>query len=75
LIKLTLDSIWGMYMHANIEIRDGVSFATKFAWWDWLFGIAFRPARKPTGFGLTDPFPSGYVAQQLYAFLPRSKVV
>ena len=58
LIKLTLDSIWGMYIHANIdvrsrrlqwiingpemhrwhhaiEIRDGVNFATKFAWWDW----------------------------------------
>ena len=98
LIKLTLDSIWGMYIHANIdvrsgrlqwiingpemhrwhhaiEIRDGVNFATKFAWWDWLFGTAFRPARKPAGFGLTDPFPSGYVAQQLHAFLPRSKVV
>ena len=41
--------------HHAIEIRDGVNFATKFAWWDWLFGTAFRPARKPTGFGLTDP--------------------
>ena len=97
LIKLTLDSIWGMYIHANIdvrtgrlqriingpemhrwhhaiEIRDGVNFATKFAWWDWLFGTAFRPARKPRGFGITDPFPSGYVAQQIHAFLPRPAV-
>jgi sterol desaturase/sphingolipid hydroxylase (fatty acid hydroxylase superfamily) len=96
LIKLTLDSIWGMYIHANIdvrsgrlqwiingpemhrwhhaiEIRDGVNFATKFAWWDWLSGTAFRPARKPSGFGITEPFPSGYVAQQIHAFLPRRR--
>ena len=94
LIKLTLDSIWGMYIHANIdvrsgrlqwiingpemhrwhhaiEIRDGVNFATKFAWWDWLFGTALRPAGKPSGFGITEPFPSGYWAQQVYAFLQR----
>ena len=23
LIKLTLDSIWGMYIHANIDVRSG----------------------------------------------------
>ena len=97
LIKLTLDSMWGMYIHANIdvrtgrlqriingpemhrwhhaiEIRDGVNFATKFAFWDWMFGTAYRPAHKPSGFGITDPFPSGYVAQQIHAFLPRPKV-
>ncbi len=97
LIKLTLDSMWGMYIHANIdvrsgrlqwlingpemhrwhhaiEIRDGVNFATKFAWWDWLLGTAFRPARKPSGFGITEPFPSGYVAQQIHAFLPRPPI-
>jgi sterol desaturase/sphingolipid hydroxylase (fatty acid hydroxylase superfamily) len=57
--------------HHAIEIRDGVNFATKFAWWDWLFGTAFRPPRKPSGFGITEPFPSGYLAQQVHAFLPR----
>lgn len=94
LIKLTLDAIWGMYIHANIdvrsgrlqaiingpemhrwhhaiEIRDGVNFATKFAFWDWLLGTAYRPAGKPSGYGITEPFPTGYLAQQLHAFLPH----
>ena len=94
LIKLTLDAIWGMYIHANvdvrsgrlqaiingpemhrwhhaIEIRDGVNFATKLAFWDWLLGTAYRPPSKPFGYGISEPFPSGYLAQQLHAFLPR----
>ncbi|HVZ71494.1 MAG TPA: sterol desaturase family protein [Polyangia bacterium] len=94
LIKLTLDSIWGMYIHSNVdvrsgrlqwifngpemhrwhhalEIRDGVNFATKFAFWDWLFGTAHRPAHKPAAFGIAEPFPRGYLAQQLHAFVPR----
>jgi sterol desaturase/sphingolipid hydroxylase (fatty acid hydroxylase superfamily) len=94
LIKLTLDAIWGMYIHANIgvrtgrlqwiingpemhrwhhaiEIRDGVNFATKFAFWDWLLGSAYLPAAKPSGFGITEPFPRGYLAQQVHAFLPH----
>jgi len=93
-IKLTIDALWGMYVHANldvrtgrlqrlingpemhrwphaIEIRDGVNFATKLAFWDWLFGTAHLPARKPSGYGLREAFPSGYVAQQIHAFLPR----
>jgi sterol desaturase/sphingolipid hydroxylase (fatty acid hydroxylase superfamily) len=97
LIKLTLDAVWGMYIHANldvrtgrwqwflngpemhrwhhaVEIRDGVNFATKFAFWDWLFGTAYKPAQKPRGFGLDDVvFPRNFFAQQLFAFLPRPR--
>ena len=95
LIKLTLDAVWGMYIHANldvhtglwqrflngpemhrwhhaVEIRDGVNFATKFAFWDWLFGTAYQPPHKPRGYGLDDVvFPRRFLAQQLFAFLPR----
>ena len=95
LIKLTLDAVWGMYIHANldvrtgrlqrflngpemhrwhhaVEIRDGVKLATKFTFWDWLFGNAYRPAHKPRGYGLDDVvFPRNFLAQQLFAFLPR----
>ena len=94
-IKLTIDSLWGMYIHSNIdvhtgrlqkvingpemhrwhhalEIVDGVNFATKFALWDWLFGTAHQPrGGKPAGYGIAEPFPTGYLAQQLHAFLPR----
>jgi len=95
LIKVTIDTLWGMYIHSNIdarsgrlqwivngpemhrwhhaiEIRDGVNFATKLALWDWLFGTA-RPldGRKPSGFGISEPFPSGFLRQQVYAFMPR----
>ena len=57
--------------HHALEIRDGVNFATKFAFWDWLFGTARLPKEKPSGFGILEPFPRGYLAQQLHAFLPR----
>lgn len=94
IIKVTIDALWGMYIHCNvdvrsgwlqkiingpemhrwhhaIEIRDGVNFATKFAFWDWLLGTAYQPAAKPSGYGIVEPFPSGYVAQQIHAFKPR----
>jgi sterol desaturase/sphingolipid hydroxylase (fatty acid hydroxylase superfamily) len=59
--------------HALDDDAHGRNFATKLAVWDHLFGTAFRPSgRRPTGYGLGDaPFPSGYLAQQAYAFRPR----
>ncbi len=56
--------------HAVDAIAHGRNFATKFAFWDRLFGTAYLPKdRKPTGYGLgAAAFPSGYVAQQLFAF-------
>lgn len=94
-IKATIDAIWGMYIHSNINVRSGWlqyiingpemhrwhhavdedahnrNFATKFAFWDWLSGTAFRPAatRKPEGYGLSDVnFPGNYLRQHLFAF-------
>jgi sterol desaturase/sphingolipid hydroxylase (fatty acid hydroxylase superfamily) len=95
LIKVTLDALWGMYIHSNvdvrsgrlqwfingpemhrwhhaIEIRDGVNFATKLAFWDYLFGTVHRPPGKPSGYGIVEYFPSGFLAQQAYAFRRRA---
>jgi sterol desaturase/sphingolipid hydroxylase (fatty acid hydroxylase superfamily) len=97
LIKVTLDALWGMYIHSNIdvrsgrlqwffngpelhrwhhaiEIRDGVNFATKFAWWDFLFGTVYWPERKPSAYGIEEYFPKSFLGQQAYAFLPRRRV-
>jgi sterol desaturase/sphingolipid hydroxylase (fatty acid hydroxylase superfamily) len=54
--------------HAIDYVPPGRNFATKLAVWDWLFGTADLPATKPTGYGLADPFPTGFLAQQAYAF-------
>jgi len=95
LIKVTLDALWGMYIHCNvdvksgwlqrfingpemhrwhhaIEIRDGVNFATKLAFWDWLCGTAHLPPKKPSGYGIAEPFPAGYLRQQLHLFFPQA---
>ena len=96
LIKPTIDAVWGMYIHSNIDVRsgrlqwvingpemhrwhhsreyigDGMNYGTKFAFWDYLFGTAYRPDRKPPGYGLDEPFPQGYFGQVLFAFR-RSK--
>jgi len=54
--------------HAIDYPNKGSNYGTKFAFWDWLFGTAYLPPRKPAGYGLDTPFPPGYVAQHLYAF-------
>ena len=54
--------------HHAREIID-VNFATKFAFWDWLFGTAYHPGHKPRGYGLAaGSFPRGYLRQVLHAF-------
>ena len=41
--------------HHKDDISDGVhNFGTKLAIWDWLFGTAYNPARKPLGYGILD---------------------
>jgi sterol desaturase/sphingolipid hydroxylase (fatty acid hydroxylase superfamily) len=92
-VKVTLDAVWGMYIHANIAVRAGrlqyvlngpemhrwhhaadltspVNFSTKLALWDWLFRTAHLPPGRPSRFGLWRgaAFPSGFLAQQLFAF-------
>jgi sterol desaturase/sphingolipid hydroxylase (fatty acid hydroxylase superfamily) len=89
--KATIDAVWGMYIHSNIDVRSGwvqyvvngpemhrwhhaveiidVNFATKFAFWDWIFGTAHLPMRKPGKYGLVaEEYPSGFIAQTLHAF-------
>lgn len=96
--KGTIDAVWGMWIHANVDVRSGflqrifngpemhrwhhaieiteggINFGTKLAVWDWLFGTAVLPPRKPAGYGLVEGFPRGWVAQQLAAFRPLEPV-
>lgn len=44
------------------------NFATKFAFWDWMFGTAYLPETKPDDYGLKTFFPAHYVSQTLFAF-------
>ena len=92
LCKGAVSVVWGMWIHANIDLRlgwvghvingprlhrwhhaidyapPGRNFSTKFACWDYLFGTVDRRSGKPTGYGLADPFPAGFLAQQAHAF-------
>jgi len=44
------------------------NFATKFAFWDWIFGTAYLPDFKPGEYGLKTYFPAHYFMQTIYAF-------
>jgi sterol desaturase/sphingolipid hydroxylase (fatty acid hydroxylase superfamily) len=94
LVKGMISAVWGLYIHANLDVHTGVlqwvingpeahrwhhaldpeahnrNFATKFAFWDRLFGTAYLPKdRKPSGYGLPGvEFPRSYLAQHLFAF-------
>lgn len=98
LMKATLDAVWGMYIHSNLDVRSGPlqyvingpemhrwhhardldppgkNFSTKLAIWDFLFGTAYRPAHKPTAYGIHDDpnYPSygfwAYVLQHVWTF-------
>jgi sterol desaturase/sphingolipid hydroxylase (fatty acid hydroxylase superfamily) len=55
--------------HHTIDYAPpGKNYATKFSLWDHLFGTADRRPGKPAGYGLADPFPDGFLAQQAHAF-------
>lgn len=56
--------------HATSLKEPGANFATKLAIWDWLFGTAYRPKHKAEDYGLWNqqPFPEGFLDQQLHAF-------
>jgi sterol desaturase/sphingolipid hydroxylase (fatty acid hydroxylase superfamily) len=61
----------GPRMHRWHHAREvhNVNFATKFAFWDWLFKTAYAPKNtRPMSYGLDEPFPSNIVVQQLFAF-------
>ncbi|MCS7012153.1 MAG: sterol desaturase family protein [Chloroherpetonaceae bacterium] len=41
--------------HHSCDIKEGgINFSTKLAIWDWLFGTAYLPKEKPSGYGITD---------------------
>jgi sterol desaturase/sphingolipid hydroxylase (fatty acid hydroxylase superfamily) len=44
------------------------NFATKFAFWDWMFGTAYLPDTKADEYGLKTFFPAHYFSQTLFAF-------
>jgi sterol desaturase/sphingolipid hydroxylase (fatty acid hydroxylase superfamily) len=44
------------------------NFATKFAFWDWIFGTAYLPEIKVNEYGLKTYFPAHYFKQTLFAF-------
>ena len=52
------------------------NFATKLAIWDWLFGTAYFPEKKPDEYGLKTYFPAHYFKQTMFAFrsFKRKKV-
>jgi sterol desaturase/sphingolipid hydroxylase (fatty acid hydroxylase superfamily) len=90
-IKALIDAVWGMYIHANINVKTGrlqyfingpemhqwhhaeskevyfANFSTKFAIWDWLFGTAYLPGKKPLRFGLPYTYPKDYFMQHWHA--------
>lgn len=54
------------------------NFATKFAFWDWIFGSAFLPGERAEEYGLKTFFPSNFFRQFAFAFrsyktLPKSE--
>jgi sterol desaturase/sphingolipid hydroxylase (fatty acid hydroxylase superfamily) len=57
--------------HAIDYAPPGKNYATKLAIWDYLFGTADRRPGRPAGYGLADPFPAGFLAQQAHAFRRR----
>jgi sterol desaturase/sphingolipid hydroxylase (fatty acid hydroxylase superfamily) len=53
--------------HANYREVFYANFSTKFAIWDWLFGTAYLPGKKPSVFGLYYDYPKDYFLQHLFA--------
>jgi sterol desaturase/sphingolipid hydroxylase (fatty acid hydroxylase superfamily) len=98
-VKALIDATWGMWIHANINVKSSKlqyiingpemhqwhhanheevffkNFATKLAFWDWIFGTGYLPGlkpikayfTKPVMFGLPYAFPNGYFAQMVYS--------
>ena len=54
--------------HAIDYAPPGKNYATKFSLWDHVFGTVDRRPGRPAGYGLTDSFPDGFLAQQAHAF-------
>lgn len=57
-----------LWHHADHEEVFYANFATKFSFWDAIFGTLYETSKKPTQWGLYYEFPKNYFAQHLYAF-------
>lgn len=53
--------------HADDKQVFYANYATKFSFWDYLFGTAHVPDYKPTQWGLPYLFPKDYFAQHVFA--------
>ncbi len=52
------------------------NFATKFAFWDWMFGtVHFPPGEKAETFGLKTFFPDNFFRQFMFAFRSYKKAI
>lgn len=53
--------------HADQKEVFHANFSTKFAFWDWIFGTAFLPEKKPEKYGLYYDYPDDYFLQHAFA--------
>lgn len=49
------------------------NFATKFAFWDWIFGTAYLPEERANEYGLKTFFPVNFFKQFIFAFRSYKK--
>ena len=55
--------------HAEDTKVYHANFSTKFAFWDWIFGTAYMPSRKPVAYGLKYEYPKDYFLQHVFSFV------
>jgi sterol desaturase/sphingolipid hydroxylase (fatty acid hydroxylase superfamily) len=62
------------HWHHAIE-REAIdkNFAVHFPVLDLLFGTYYLPAKWPSGYGIHDKVPRGWLRQLVYPFLPRPR--
>jgi sterol desaturase/sphingolipid hydroxylase (fatty acid hydroxylase superfamily) len=53
--------------HAETIETYFANYATKFAFWDWMFGTAYLPNKKPNEFGLPYKYPKDYFLQHAFS--------
>lgn len=53
--------------HAETKETYFANYATKFAFWDWMFGTAYLPNNKPIEFGLPYKYPKDYFLQHVFS--------
>ncbi|MBC7922428.1 MAG: sterol desaturase family protein [Ferruginibacter sp.] len=56
-----------LWHHADHQEVFHANFATKFAFWDWLFGTAYLPGHKPERWGLYYDYPKDYFLQHAFS--------